>query len=94
VDKLVKTVKSSRRDAATEAWAAQVCEEAVQNAKEVLEEKSTNYTLMNYRKQGQRLSELLMAGRLARYANHGQFKEIKVAVMEEVLCQWREETHL
>ncbi len=67
----------------------------------MLEEKSTNYTLMElddelqvYRKEGQRLSELLMAERLARYANHAQFKEIKVAVMEEVLCQWREETHL
>ncbi len=42
----LQMVKSSRRDTAAEAWAAQVCEEAVQNTKEVFEEKRTNYTLV------------------------------------------------
>jgi hypothetical protein len=45
---------------------------------------------------GQQLSVLLTARRLAGYANHPQFEEVKLAVMEEVLSlmesveQWLE----
>jgi hypothetical protein len=106
MEKLIKTSKSSSRDAAVEAWAAQVIaigQEAVQDTKEVFKEKSLNYTLVKlgeelqvYRNRGQQLSILLTAGRLAGYANHPRFEDIKVAAMAEVLSlmesaeQWLE----
>jgi hypothetical protein len=50
VDELIKTGKTSRRDTAMEDWAAEVraiAEEAVQDAKEVLVAKSTNYVYLD-----------------------------------------------
>jgi hypothetical protein len=87
---LIKLAESSRRDSAVKTWVAQVqaiVKDLVRNTKEVLEDQSTNYTVVKIDNEvqvcsdrGQQLSELLAAGWSASYISQQRFEEVKKAV--------------
>ncbi len=94
METLIKSARASRRDTAVAAWAPQVLtlsDEVVESARHVIDNQSTDYTLVRVDeelqllgKQGQQLRELLAARVVASYTGHPQFEEIQKAVLGEV----------
>jgi hypothetical protein len=97
VETLVRTARATRWDTAVAAWLTQVCslvDEVLESARQVIDDKSTDYTLDEVDEElqlmaqhGQWMRKLLAASKRDGFAGHPDFEEVQRAVLGEVQAQ-------